>query len=388
LQACLVQVNPDLRHGEFTTSIESVEIRVYQRHAKNKRKVIPALDSITDGHRRIWLITGVAGFIGSTLLEGLLKRGQSVVGLDNFSTGYRHNLAQVKEAVGPREWERFTLIDGDIRSLLTCREACAGVDVVLHQAALGSVPRSIEDPIATHESNVTGFLNMLVAARDAKVRRFVYAASSAAYGDHPGSPKVEEAVGRPLSPYGAGKYMNELYADTFARCYGLEVIGLRYFNVFGPRQDPEGAYAAVIPQWIAAMLRGETVYINGDGETARDFCYVENVLQANLLSGTVSSAEALNQVYNIAVGDQTSLNELFEALRTSLSRRDSRFAAARAVHRDFRAGDVRFSLADISKARRLLGYNPSHRLHEGLEQAIGWYMANLSADRSNRKASA
>jgi UDP-N-acetylglucosamine 4-epimerase len=368
--------------------VEPDEIRFNQSHAKRKRKVIAQLDPINGGQRRTWLITGVAGFIGSTLLEGLLKRGQEVVGVDNFSTGFRHNLEQVGTAVGSLAWTRFTFIEGDIRSLATCHEACRGVDVVLHQAALGSVPRSIEDPIATHETNVTGFINMLVSARDAKIGRFVYAASSAAYGDHPGSPKVEEDIGRPLSPYGAGKYMNELYADTFARCYGLEVIGLRYFNVFGPRQDPEGAYAAVIPQWIAAMLRGETVYINGDGETARDFCYVENVLQANLLSGTVASKEALNEVYNIAVGDQTTLNALFEALRASLSRRDSRFATASAVHRDFRAGDVRFSCADIGKARRLLGYRPTHRLKEGLEQAIDWYLASLSPDRSTQQESA
>jgi UDP-N-acetylglucosamine 4-epimerase len=346
--------------------------------ANGYRKAVTALESLTGGTQRTWLVTGVAGFIGSTLLEGLLKRGQLVVGLDNFSTGYRHNLDQVEKSVGPGAWSRFRFIEGDIRSLATCHAACAGVDVVLHQAALGSVPRSIEDPIATHESNVTGFINMLVAARDAKAGRFVYAASSAAYGDHPGSPKVEETVGRPLSPYGAGKYMNELYADTFARCYALEVIGLRYFNVFGPRQDPEGAYAAVIPQWIAAMLRGDTVYINGDGETARDFCYVENVLQANLLSGSVADTAALNQVYNVAVGDQTTLNQLFEVIRASLSGRDPRFATARPVYRDFRAGDVRFSCADIGKAQRLLGYRPTHRLNEGLEQAIGWYISNLA----------
>ena len=350
--------------------------------------IVNALDSITSRPPRTWLITGVAGFIGSTLLEHLLKLGQNVVGLDNFSTGYRHNLDQVKAAVGAGAWARFTFIEGDIRSLSTCHKACAGVDIVLHEAALGSVPRSIEDPIATHESNVTGFLNMLVAARDAKVSRFVYAASSAAYGDHPGSPKVEDAVGRPLSPYGAGKHMNELYADTFSRCYGIEVIGLRYFNVFGPRQDPEGAYAAVIPQWIASMLRGETVYINGDGETARDFCYVENVVQANLLAGTIASAEAVNEVYNVAVGERTTLNDLFKLLRASLARRDPRYAVARAVHRDFRLGDVRYSLADIGKARRLLGYNPMYRLPEGLEHAIGWYMANLASDRSTRQLSA
>jgi UDP-N-acetylglucosamine 4-epimerase len=252
------------------------------------------------------------------------------------------------------------------------------VDIVLHEAALGSVPRSIDDPIASHESNVTGFLNMLVAARDAKVKRFVYAASSAAYGDHPALPKVEETIGRPLSPYGAGKYMNELYADTFGRCYGMETIGLRYFNVFGPRQDPDGAYAAVIPKWIAALLRGEAVQINGDGETARDFCYIENVVQANILAGTAQDPEAVNKVYNVALGEQTSLNELFASLSELLAARDDSFGHAAPVYRDFRAGDVRFSRADISRAKRYLGFKPTCRVHEGLERAIEWYVARLT----------
>jgi UDP-N-acetylglucosamine/UDP-N-acetylgalactosamine 4-epimerase len=301
-----------------------------------------------------------------------------VVGLDNFSTGFRHNLDQVEAAAGAEKWARFRFIEGDIRSLDTCREACKGVDIVLHEAALGSVPRSIDDPIASHESNVTGFLNMLVAARDAQVKRFVYAASSAAYGDHPALPKVEETIGRPLSPYGAGKYMNELYADVFGRCYGMETIGLRYFNVFGPRQDPDGAYAAVIPKWIAAMLRGEPVYINGDGETARDFCYIENVVQANILAGTVQDPEAVNKVYNVALGEQTSLNQLFKSLNELLSARDDTFSSAPPVYRDFRAGDVRFSRADISKAKRHLGFKPTFRVHDGLERAIEWYVARLS----------
>src|SRR5689334_22601234 len=300
--------------------------------------------------KRTWLVTGVAGFIGSNLLEALLSLGQDVVGLDNFSTGFQHNLDQVEAAVGPEAWSRFRFIEGDIRDLDTCREACAGVEVVLHEAALGSVPRSIDDPLTSHACNVTGFLNMLVAARDAGVKRFVYAASSAAYGDWPGLPKVEETIGRPLSPYGAGKYMNELYADVFGRCYGLETVGLRYFNVFGPRQDPDGAYAAVIPKWIAAMLRGETVYINGDGETARDFCFIDNVVQANILAATARNPEAVNRVYNVALGDQTSLNELFGYLRDLLEARDATFECAPAVYRDFRPGDVRFSRADISKA--------------------------------------
>jgi UDP-N-acetylglucosamine/UDP-N-acetyl-alpha-D-glucosaminouronate 4-epimerase len=333
---------------------------------------------------RTWLVTGVAGFIGSNLLEALLRQGQRVVGLDNFSTGFRHNLDQVRDALPVQAWATFRFIEGDIRSLETCRRACEGVDIVLHEAALGSVPRSIEDPITSHASNVTGFLNMLVAARDAGVKRFVYAASSAAYGDWPGLPKVEDQIGRPLSPYGAGKYMNELYADTFGRCYGMETIGLRYFNVFGPRQDPDGAYAAVIPKWLAAMLRGETVYINGDGETARDFCYVDNVVQANLLSGTVADPAAVNQVYNVAVGDSTSLNQLFASLRDLLSSRDASFACPAPVYRDFRPGDVRFSRADISKASSLLGFRPTIRAQEGLERAIEWYVARLGPGATAR----
>ena len=329
-----------------------------------------------------WLVTGCAGFIGSNLIEALLEKGQRVVGLDNFSTGFQHNLDQVEAAVGPQKWANFRFVRGDIRSLETCHEACKGVDHVLHEAALGSVPRSIDDPITSHESNVTGFLNMLVAARDAKVKRFVYAASSAAYGDHPGLPKVEETIGRPLSPYGAGKYMNELYADVFGRCYGLQTVGLRYFNVFGPRQDPDGAYAAVIPKWIAAMLRDETVYINGDGETARDFCYIDNVVQANLLCATVRNPEAVGQVYNVAVGEQTSLNQLHGMLCQLLSRHDPSFKPAPPVYRDFRVGDVRFSRADIGKARTLLGYDPQFSVDVGLTKAIDWYVARLAPARA------
>ena len=330
---------------------------------------------------KTWLITGVAGFIGSNLLEALLKRGETVIGLDNFATGFRHNLDQVKALVPAEAWARFHFIEGDIRDLDTCRRACEGVEVVLHQAALGSVPRSIEDPLTSHASNVTGFLNMLVAARDAKVKRFVYAASSAAYGDWPGLPKVEHEIGRPLSPYGAGKHMNELYADVFGRCYGLQTVGLRYFNVFGPRQDPDGAYAAVIPKWIASMLRGDTVYINGDGETARDFCYIENVVQANMLSGTTDNPEAVGQVYNVAVGDSTSLNQLHAALQSLLLERVPGFKRAEPTYRDFRAGDVRYSRADISKAQRLLGFDPKVRAPEGLSRAIDWYVAKLSPSR-------
>jgi UDP-N-acetylglucosamine 4-epimerase len=333
--------------------------------------------SIRQSPRR-WLITGVAGFIGSHLLESLLKLGQTVVGLDNFATGYARNLDEVKDAAGEAAWRNFTFIEGDIRALLDCRRACVGVDLVLHHAALGSVPRSIEDPLAAHESNLTGFVNVLLAARDAGVARFVYAASSSTYGDHPGLPKVEEAIGRPLSPYAVTKYANELYADVFARCYGMSSIGLRYFNIFGPRQDPEGAYAAVIPKWISQLARGEPVYINGDGETSRDFCYVENAIQANLLAATTNNAEAMNQVYNVAVAERTTLNELFELQRALLMEKFPRVRDCRPSYRDFREGDVRHSQADISKARKLLGYAPTHRVREGLVEAMDWYIRSLA----------
>jgi UDP-N-acetylglucosamine 4-epimerase len=322
-------------------------------------------------------VTGCAGFIGSNLLEVLLTMGQRVVGLDNFATGFRHNLDQVREKVGPARWENFRFIEGDIRSADTCKAACQGVDIVLHEAALGSVPRSINDPVTSHDTNVTGFLHMLVAARDAGVKRFVYAASSAAYGDWPGMPKVEHQIGRPLSPYGAGKHMNEIYADVFGRCYGLQAIGLRYFNVFGPRQDPDGAYAAVIPKWIAAMLRGDAVEIYGDGETARDFCYIDNVVQANLLAATVEADGAVGEVYNVAVGDSTTLNELHDLLGELITVRDPDFVPERALYRDFRPGDVRYSRADISKAQELLGFCPTHRIREGLAQALDWYISRL-----------
>jgi UDP-N-acetylglucosamine/UDP-N-acetylgalactosamine 4-epimerase len=331
---------------------------------------------------RAWLVTGAAGFIGSNLVETLLRMGQRVVGLDNFSTGFRHNLEQVREAVGAAAWSRFQFIEGDIRSLDDCRKACAGMDYVLHQAALGSVPRSIDDPIASHDSNVTGFLHMLVAARDAGVKRVVYAASSAIYGDHPGMPKVEDAFGHALSPYAANKHMNEIYAEVFGRCYGLETVGLRYFNIFGPRQDPDGAYAAVIPKWVAALLRNEPVYVNGDGETSRDFCYVDNAVQANIAAATTQNPGAVGQVCNVAVGGQTSLNELFHILVELLSRHDSSIATAKPEYRDFRAGDVRQSRADISKARTLLGYRPTHDARQGLERAIEWYVARLAPDRA------
>jgi UDP-N-acetylglucosamine 4-epimerase len=321
-----------------------------------------------------WLVTGVAGFIGGNLLERLLALDQKVVGLDNFATGHRRNLEQIRAAVTTEQWANFRFIEGDIRDLSTCCGSCAGVDYVLHQAALGSVPRSLEDPIATNSANIDGFLNMLVAARDAGVKRFVYAASSSTYGDHPALPKVEERIGRPLSPYAVTKYVNELYADVFARSYGVESIGLRYFNIFGRRQDPDGAYAAVIPKWIAAMIHGDPVYINGDGDTSRDFCYIDNAVQANLLAATTGNPDAVNQVYNIAVGERTSLNQLFEYLRSGLAQRFPHLEALKPSYRAYRPGDVRHSLADIGKAVRLLNYAPTHRIGEGLAAAMPWYV--------------
>jgi UDP-N-acetylglucosamine/UDP-N-acetylgalactosamine 4-epimerase len=322
---------------------------------------------------RTWLITGVAGFIGSNLLETLLRHDQCVIGLDNFSTGFQHNLDEVQTLVTPEQWARFRFIEGDIRNLADCQSACDGVDHVLHQAALGSVPRSIEDPILANSANITGFVNMLVAARDAKVKSFTYAASSSTYGDHPGLPKLEDHIGKPLSPYAVTKYVNELYADVFASCYGFHSVGLRYFNVFGPRQDPNGAYAAVIPKWTAALLKGEAVWVNGDGETSRDFCFVANAVQANLLAATTTAPEARNQVYNVAVGDRTTLNDLFRILRDALVPHGVP-ADTQPQYRDFRAGDVRHSQADVGKARSLLGYEPSHRLAEGVAVSMPWYV--------------
>jgi UDP-N-acetylglucosamine 4-epimerase len=325
---------------------------------------------------RVWLVTGVAGFIGSNLLEALLRLNQTVVGLDNFATGHRRNLEEVRAAMTPAQWARFTFLEGDIREPQTCQRACRGVDFVLHQAALGSVPRSLADPLTAAQVNVDGTLHMLVAARDARVKRFVYASSSSVYGDHPVLPKVEEEIGRPLSPYAATKLTNEIFADVFARCYQLEVIGLRYFNVFGPRQDPEGPYAAVIPKWIAALLQGEPVPINGDGETSRDFCYVANVAQVNLLAAATLNPKAVNRVYNVALRERTTLNELFRLIRDLLAADHPELRDCQPVYRDFRAGDVRHSLADISLAQQLLGYAPTHRLAEGLQAALGWYKKN------------
>ncbi|MCD2519409.1 SDR family oxidoreductase [Massilia sp. G4R7] len=328
-------------------------------------------------HRYHWLVTGVAGFIGSNLLESLLRLGQRVTGLDNFATGHRHNLEMVRAAVGDEAWSRFDFIEGDIRNEADCARACAGVEFVLHQAALGSVSRSIDDPLTTNATNVTGFLNMLVGARDAKVKRFVYAASSSTYGDHPDLPKVEDRIGNPLSPYAVTKYVNELYANVFGRTYGMESIGLRYFNVFGPRQDPNGAYAAVIPQWVAALIRNQELRINGDGETSRDFCYIDNVVQANLLSA-LAPLEAANQVYNVAVNERTSLTQLYGMMRELLRERFPHLDAHAPHYVDFRRGDVRHSQADISKAAQLLGYQPTHRIDQGLRQAMAWYVAHLA----------
>jgi len=340
------------------------------------------MEAIDRARRRLterplrWLVTGSAGFIGSHLVHALLELDQTVVGLDNFATGHRSNIDEVGAAVSGERWSHHRFVEADIRDAGACTAACEGIDVVLHQAALGSVPRSLADPAATNATNIDGFLNMLIAARDAGVRRFVYAASSSTYGDHPALPKVEDAIGRPLSPYAVTKLVNELYADVFARSYGMQTIGLRYFNIFGARQDPEGAYAAVIPRWIRAMLVGEEVAINGDGETSRDFCYVDNAVQANLLAAVVDDAAAINQIYNVAVDDRTTLNRLFEMLRDAIAADVPRLSAVTPTHRPFRAGDVRHSQADIGKARRLLGYAPTHRLADGIRSALPWYLAH------------
>lgn len=319
-----------------------------------------------------WLVTGVAGFIGSNLLETLLKLDQKVVGLDNFATGHQYNLDEVQTLVSPAQWNNFSFIEGDIRNFEDCQKACMDVDYVLHQAALGSVPRSIADPITTNATNITGFLNMLTAARDAKVSSFTYAASSSTYGDHPALPKVEENIGNPLSPYAVTKYVNELYADVFARTYAFKTIGLRYFNVFGKRQDPNGAYAAVIPKWTAAMIAGDEVFINGDGETSRDFCFIENTVQANILAATAND-EAKNQVYNVAVGDRTTLNDLFNALQAALNENGVTYNK-KPVYREFRAGDVRHSQASIAKIEQFLDYEPEFNINQGINIAMPWYI--------------
>ena len=329
-----------------------------------------------------WLVTGVAGFIGSNLLEQLLILNQKVVGLDNFDTGYQHNIDQAIEdaenATGKSLSGNFNFIKGDIRELKDCQKACNGVDYVLHQAALGSVPRSIEDPINTNRANIDGFLNMLVAAKDTKVKRFVYAASSSTYGDHPDLPKVEDRIGNPLSPYAVTKVVNELYASVFAKTYGFKVIGLRYFNIFGKRQNPNGAYAAVIPKWVSAILNNEDVFINGDGETSRDFCYIDNTVQINLLAATTDNDKAVDQVYNVALNDRTSLNDLYMMIEDRLVQRTKNLKRKEPIYRDFRAGDVRHSLADISKAQQLLNYQPKYKIDKGLDESMDWYVQDLS----------
>ncbi|GAA6170918.1 SDR family oxidoreductase [Colwellia sp. KU-HH00111] len=327
-----------------------------------------------------WLVTGCAGFIGSNLVETLLLLDQQVVGLDNFATGHQHNLDEVQGQVSKKQWQNFTFIEGDIRNSDDCSQAVGDsdspVDYILHQAALGSVPRSIADPVLTNSANITGFLNMLVAARDAKVSSFVYAASSSTYGDHPALPKVEDTIGKPLSPYAVTKYVNELYADVFNRTYGLNTTGLRYFNVFGKRQDPDGAYAAVIPKWAAAMIENQDVSVNGDGETSRDFCFIENAVQANILAAT-SDENGKNQVYNVALGDRTSLNTLFNSLKNALKENGVSYDKS-PQYRDFRAGDVRHSQADISKARTMIGFEPEYKIQQGIDKAMPWYIKFLS----------
>ena len=333
-----------------------------------------------------WLITGIAGFIGSNLLEKLLVLNQKVIGLDNFETGYQHNIEQAIEDARNKlaedgkhlEISNFQLLTGDIRELEDCQKACEGVDYVLHQAALGSVPRSIENPIHTNKANIDGFLNMLVAAKDEQVKRFVYAASSSTYGDHPDLPKIEYRIGKPLSPYSVTKVVNELYADVFAKTYGFKTIGLRYFNIFGKRQNPNGAYAAVIPKWVSSIISKEDVFINGDGETSRDFCYIENTVQMNLLAALTDNKEAIDEVYNVALNARTSLNQLYKMIEERLIQRVENLANKEPIYRDFRAGDVRHSQADISKAQNLLGYAPSHRIAEGLDEAMDWYVESLT----------
>lgn len=326
---------------------------------------------------KTWLVTGVAGFIGSNLLEALLGLDQVVIGLDNFATGHWRNLNEVKSSVSPEQWAKFKFIEGSIENIDACCEAVNGVDYVLHHAAIGSVPASIDDPIASNSVNVSGSLNMLVASRDAGVKRFVYAASSSTYGDKPGLPKVEDDIGQPLSPYAVTKYVNELYADVFSRCYGFKTIGLRYFNIFGPRQDPEGAYAAVIPKWVSSMILDKPVYVNGDGEQTRDFCHVENVVQANILAATCGSTSAVNEVYNIAYGEKISLNELYGEIRGLLLPLFPHLSGARPIYREARPGDILHSHADIAKARNLLGFNPQLDVHEGLKTSMDWYVNDL-----------
>jgi UDP-N-acetylglucosamine 4-epimerase len=340
------------------------------------------LQEYLTNNQNTWLVTGVAGFIGSNLLEKLLILNQKVVGLDSFDTGYQYNIDQaIKDAnsISGKDLSiNFKFINGDIRILDDCKKACFGVDYVLHQAALGSVPRSIKDPISTNRANIDGFLNMLVASKDAKVKRFVYAASSSTYGDHPDLPKVEDKIGKPLSPYAVTKAVNELYANVFARTYGFKTIGLRYFNIFGKRQDPNGAYAAVIPKWVSEILNKEDVFINGDGETSRDFCYIDNTIQINLLAATTNNNDATDQIYNVALNDRTSLNKLYKMIEDRLIERTEGLKKKEPIYRDYREGDVRHSQANIDKAKKLLNYEPRYMISEGMDEAIDWYIHNLS----------
>ena len=317
------------------------------------------------------LVTGGAGFIGSNLCETLLDKGNQVVCLDNFATGKRENLENLLNDTN------FTLIEGDIRKLEDCLKASKGVDYILHQAALGSVPRSIKDPITSNDVNVSGFLNMLVAARDNGVKRFVYAASSSTYGDSESMPKVEDVIGKPLSPYAITKYVNELYADIFSKTYGLETIGLRYFNVFGRKQDPNGAYAAVIPKFVSQLMSGESPVINGDGNYSRDFTYIDNVIQANLLSLVTTNEKAINTVYNVAYGDRNTLNDLMGYLKEYLSEFDSKISSVEVIYGPNRAGDIPHSHASVNKAKENLNYNPQFSLQQGLKEAVNWYWENL-----------
>lgn len=345
-------------------------------------KTMSAFDQLLETFKttqKTWLVTGNAGFIGSNLSEFLLKHNQKVIGLDNFSTGYQHNIDDVLASVGAEAAKNFTFIHGDIADFETCQKACEGVDIILHQAALGSVPRSIADPITSNRSNVTGFLNILTAAKDAGISRFVYASSSSVYGDSAELPKVEERTGNLLSPYAVMKMSNELYAGVFTRTYGIETIGLRYFNVFGRRQDPDGAYAAVIPKWVGSLLSNEEVYINGDGETSRDFTYIDNVIQMNLLAGTTENTEAFGQAFNVAVGGRNTLNELYAIINQELAKNVEAFQPRPAIYREFRAGDIRHSNANITKAKTLVGYAPTHTIEQGMEEAIEWYVENISA---------
>ena len=361
-------------------TILSTFLRVKKLMAGSEMTKYEEIQKNLKSNKFTWLITGVAGFIGSNLLEKLLLLGQNVVGIDNFATGYQHNIDQALEEVtkinGDENLDNFTFIEGDILNIDDCNKACENVDFILHHAALGSVPRSIEDPILTNQVNINGFLNMLVVAKESKVKRFIYAASSSTYGDHPDLPKVEDRIGNPLSPYAVTKLTNELYAQVFAKTFGLDTIGLRYFNIFGKRQDPNGSYAAVIPKWTEALINGKELFINGNGETSRDFCYIENTIQINLLAATSQNPDAMNQVYNVAFNQRTSLNELYKLIKERVTGQ-CLVSNNDVVYRDFRKGDVLHSQADISKAKRLLDYQPSHNVKQGLDEAMAWYVKSL-----------